>query len=150
VVDHADGTLEQLLLKPHPPALLVLSKVAAHWLGAGAPLVLVAPLLGVQYGMQGSDIAVLMAALLLGTPTLCLLGALGAALSLGLRGAGTLTALLVLPLNAPVLIFGAGAVVQHMAGLDAAPLLSLLGALLALALATTPWALAAAVRVACE
>lgn len=150
VADHADGTLEQLLLKPQPLALLALAKVTAHWLTSGLPLVLVAPLLGLQYGLDAGAIGVLMAGLLLGTPTLALLGALGAALALGLRGAGVLTALIVLPLNAPVLVFGAGAVLQHTAGLDAAPLLSLLGALLALALALTPWALAAALRVACE
>lgn len=150
VADHADGTLEQLLLKPHPLAVLALAKVTAHWLATGVPLALLAPLLGVQYGLDAGAIGVLVAGLLLGTPTLSLLGALGAALALGLRGAGVLTALIVLPLNAPVLIFGAGAVLQHSAGLDAAPLLSLLGALLALTLAATPWALAAALRVACE
>ncbi len=150
VADHGDGTLEQLLLKPHPLALLALAKVAAHWLGSGLPLVLVAPLLGLQYGLEAGAIGILMAGLLLGTPTLALLGALGAALALGLRGAGVLTALIVLPLNAPVLIFGAGAVLQHSAGLDALPLVSLLGAMLALALAFVPWALAAALRVACE
>ncbi len=147
--DHADGTLEQLLLKPHPLALLVLAKVLAHWLCSGLPLALVAPLLGLQYGLDGPALAVLLTGLLLGTPTLSLLGALGAALALGLRGTGALTALIVLPLAAPVLIFGAGAVAQVAAGLDAAPLLSLQGALLALALAGVPWALAAALREAC-
>ncbi len=150
VADHADGTLEQLLLRPHPLPLLVLAKVAAHWITTGLPLVLAAPLLGLQYGLDGGAIGVLMAALALGTPTLSLLGALGAALALGLRGAGVLTALIVLPLNAPVLIFGAGAVLQHMAGLPAAPMLSLLGAIAAATLALAPFGVAQALRLACE
>ena len=150
VADHADGTLEQLLLRPHPLAVLALAKVAAHWLTTGLPLVLVAPLLGVQYGLDSGSIGVLLLALLLGTPTLSLLGAIGASLALGLRGSGVLTALIVLPLNAPILIFGAGAVGAEMAGLDPAPLLSLLGAMLALALGLAPWALAHGLRIACE
>ena len=150
VADHADGTLEQLLLRPHPLAVLALAKVAAHWLTTGLPLVLVAPLLGVQYGLDSGAIGVLLLALLLGTPTLSLLGAIGASLALGLRGSGVLTALIVLPLNAPILIFGAGAVGAEMAGLDPAPLLSLLGAMLALALGLAPWALAHGLRIACE
>ena len=150
VADHADGTLEQLLLRPHPLAVLALAKVTAHWLTTGLPLVLVAPLLGLQYGLDAGAIGVLLLSLLLGTPCLSLIGAIGAALALGLRGSGVLTALIVLPLNAPILIFGAGAVTQQMAGLDAGALLSLLGALLALALALAPWALAHGLRVACE
>jgi heme exporter protein B len=121
--DHVDGTLEQLLLTPQPLAVLALAKVLAHWLTTGLPLVLLAPLLGVQYGLASADIALLMVTLLLGTPTLSLLGAVGAALTLGLRGA---------------------------AGLDATAQLSFLGALLAITLAGVPWAVAAALRVACE
>jgi len=150
VADQADGTLEQLLLRPHPLALLVMAKVAAHWLSTGLPLVLVAPLLGLQYGLDAPAVAVLMATLLLGTPVLSLLGALGAALALGLRGSGALTALIVLPLNAPLLIFGTGAVQAQMAGLPVDGLLSLLGALLAAAVVGLPWTLAAALRIACE
>ena len=150
VADHADGTLEQLLLRPHPLAVLALAKVAAHWLSTGLPLLLMAPLLGLQYGLDAGSIGVLMLSLLLGTPTLSLLGAIGAALALGLRGSGVLTALIVLPLNAPILIFGAGAVGAQMAGLESGALLSLLGALLALALALAPWALAQGLRIACE
>lgn len=150
VADHADGTLEQLLLRPHSLAVLALAKVAAHWLTTGLPLVLVAPLLGVQYGLDAAAIGVLVLSLLLGTPTLSLLGAIGAALALGLRGSGVLTALIVLPLNAPILIFGAGAVSSQMAGIDPGALLSLLGALLALGLALAPWALAHGLRIACE
>jgi heme exporter protein B len=150
VADHADGTLEQLLLRPQPLALLVLAKVGAYWATTGLPLVLVAPLLGVQYGMDGESIVVLVLTLLVGTPTLALIGAIGAALSLGLRGAGVLTALMVLPLNAPVLIFGAGAVASVAAGMDASGLLSLLGGILALMLVLAPWAVAHALRIACE
>ncbi len=148
--DHADGTLEQLLLTPQPLALLALAKVAAHWLSSGLPLVLVAPLLGLQYGLGLEENAVLALTLLLGTPALSLIGAIGAALTLGLRGAAVLSALLVLPLNVPVLIFGASAVAAQAAGLPLAAQLSLLGAILAAALAAVPWALAAALRVACE
>lgn len=150
VADQADGTLEQLLLRPQPLALLVCAKVLAHWLASGLPLVLVAPLLGLQYGLDAGAIGALVLALLLGTPTLSLLGALGAALTIGLRGGGVLSALLVLPLNAPLLIFGAGAVSAQAAGLDPAPLLSLLGALLALSAAVLPWAIAQALRIGCE
>jgi heme exporter protein B len=150
VADHADGALEQLLLRPHPLALLVLAKVAGHWFTTGLPLVLISPLLGLQYGLDASAIGVLLASLLLGTPVLSLLGAVGAALALGLRGSGVLTALIVLPLNAPLLIFGSGAVQAQMAGLQVGGLLSLLGAILALGLVGVPWALAQALRIACE
>jgi heme exporter protein B len=150
VADHADGTLEQLLLVPQPLSVLALAKVFAHWLTTGVPLVLLSPLLGLQYGLAGDAIGLLVGALLLGTPILSLLGAIGAALTLGLRGGSVLTALLVLPLNAPVLIFGAGAVSAHMAGLAVTAQFSLLGAMLALALALVPWALATSLRIACE
>lgn len=150
VADHADGTLEQLLLRPHPLPLLALAKVAGHWLTSGLPLVLVSPLLGLQYGLDAGAIGVLMLSLLLGTPVLSLLGAVGAALSLGLRGAAVLTALIVLPLNAPLLIFGAGVVQAQMAGMPVGGLLSILGALLALGLVAVPFALAQAMRIACE
>jgi heme exporter protein B len=148
--DHADGTLEQMVLAPQPLALLVLAKVAAHWLLSGLPLALMAPVLGLQFGLEGATIAVLFAALVLGTPCLSLIGAVAAALTLGVRGGGVLVALLVLPLYIPVLIFGAGAVEAFEAGTAPAPYLSLLGAGLLLALSLTPWATAAAVRVALE
>lgn len=150
VADHADGTLEQLLLRPQPLALLALAKVAGHWLSTGVPLVLVSPLLGLQYGLDGPAIGVLVLSLLVGTPLLSLLGAVAAALALGLRGSGVLTALIVLPLNAPLLIFGSGVVQSQMAGLDVGGLFSLLGALLAIGLVTIPFALAQAMRIACE
>lgn len=150
VADHADGTLEQMLLRPHPLALLALAKVAAHWLTTGLPLVLMAPLLGLQYGLDFEAIGVLLLSLLLGTPLLSLLGAVAAALALGLRGSGVLMALIVLPLNAPLLIFGSGVVQSQMAGLPIEGLLSVLGALLAAGLVTVPFALSQALRIACE
>lgn len=148
--DHADGMLEQLLLMPHPLAALALAKVAAHWITTGLPLALLAPLLGLQYGLDAPTIGVLVISLLLGTPALSLIGATASALTLGLRGGGALTALLVLPLNAPILIFGAGAVAAQSSGLDPTAQLSLLGAILALGLGLLPWALAQALRIACE
>lgn len=148
--DHADGTLEQMALSPQPFALLVAGKVAAHWLLTGVPLVLLAPVLGLQFDLDADTLGVLMLALLLGTPVLSLIGAVGAALTLGVRGGGTLLALLVLPLYIPTLIFGAGAVESHGAGLGAGPQLSILGALLAMAVFFAPWAATAALRIAME
>ena len=148
--DHADGTLEQLTLAPQPLSLLVLAKIAAHWLTTGLPLVVVAPLLGFQFDLSTDALLILLASLLLGTPTLSLIGAIGAALTLGLRGGGALLSLLVLPLYVPVLIFGAGAVEAGAAGLGAAAHLSLLGALLLIALVFAPWATAVALRIAVE
>ncbi|MCW5623222.1 MAG: heme exporter protein CcmB [Burkholderiales bacterium] len=148
--DFADGTLEQLILAPQPLPWLALAKIAAHWLLTGVPLTLLAPVLGLQFGLEGEPLFVLVAALLLGTPCLSLIGAVGAALTLGVRGGGVLVALLVLPLYIPILIFGAGAVAASAAGISAAPHLSLLAAGLLLALALAPWATAAALRVAAE
>ncbi len=148
--DHQDGTLEQIALSPHPLEALVGGKILAHWLTTGLPVALLAPLLGVQYAMDTESLAVLTLALLLGTPVLSLLGAIGAALTLGLRAGGSLLALLILPLYVPVLIFGAGAVDAARAGLGAAANLSLLGAGLLLALVGAPFAAAAAVRIALD
>jgi heme exporter protein B len=148
--DYADGTLEQIALAPQPLSLLVLAKIAAHWLATGLPLVIVAPVLGLQFGLDKEALRVLIASLLLGTPTLGLLGAIGAALTLGLRGGGALLSLLVLPLCVPVLIFGAGAVEASAAGLGAGAHLSLLGALLLAALVFAPWAAAVALRISIE
>lgn len=145
--DYRDGTLEQLLLVRAPLGLLVLTKTLAHWLVTGLPLVLISPLLAMQLNLRPDEIVMLMAALLLGTPILSLIGAIGAALTLGLRGGGVLIALLILPLYVPPLILGAGAVDAIMHGASAQAHLSLLGALLVFALFTTPWATAAAVRV---
>lgn len=148
--DHEDGTLEQAALAPVPLALLATGKVFAHWLVTGLPLVVVAPLLAIQYALPADVIGVLAISLLLGTPVLSLVGAIGAALTLGARGGAVLLALLVLPLYVPALVFGAGAVDAKLAGLSPAANLSLLGACLALAAAAAPWACAAALRIALE
>src|SRR5438093_2891518 len=148
--DYADGTLEQIALSPYPLEALVAGKILAHWLTTGLPVVILAPLLGVQYSMDGESLAVLSAALLLGTPILSLLGAIGAALTLGLRAGGSLLALLILPLYVPVLIFGTGAVEAMRAGLAVGANLSLLGAGLIVAIVGAPFACAAAVRIALD
>jgi heme exporter protein B len=148
--DYADGTLEQMLLGAAPLGVVVAAKGLAHWLVAGLPLVLLAPLLAVQYGLAADLYALLALSLLLGTPVLSLIGAVGAALTLGLRGGGVLLALLVLPLYVPVLILGAGSVEMAGAGLDPGGQLMLLGALLVLAAAFAPWAIAAALRISIE
>ena len=148
--DHRDGTLEQLALAPQPLALIVLGKVIAHWLVAGLPLVLLAPLLGIQFDLAGDALAVLTLSLLIGTPALSGIGAIGAALTLGLRGGGVLVSLLVLPLYIPVLIFGAGAVDATVTGMGAEAHLSILGALAIAGVFFAPWATAAALRISLE
>lgn len=148
--DYADGTLEQMLLAPAPLSVIVFGKVAAHWLLTGLPLVVLAPLLALQFGMPHEAMPVLMASLALGTPVLSLIGAVGAALTLGVRGAGVLTALLVLPLYIPVLVLGAGAVDAAVAGLDASAHLMLMGALLLFTVTCTLWPVAAALRISME
>lgn len=148
--DHADGALEQIALSPYPLPALVSGKIIAHWLTTGLPVVVLTPLAGLQYHLEGEGLAVLVAGLLIGTPILSLLGAIGAALTLGLRGGGGLLALLVLPLCVPVLIFGAGAVDAVHAGLGAGANLSLLGAGLAFAIVGAPFVAAAAVRIALD
>ncbi|MDO9064490.1 MAG: heme exporter protein CcmB [Sulfuricella sp.] len=148
--DYADGTLEQLVLTPTPPVVWITGKILAHWLVSGVPLILVAPVLGVQFGLSSEALGVLVFSLLLGTPVLSLIGAIGAALTLGLRGGGVLVSLLVLPLYIPVLIFGAGAVDGAMSGLGSEAHLSLLGGILILAFMLTPWAVSAALRISIE
>ena len=148
--DHADGTLEQLALSPLPFGLLVSGKILAHWLVCGLPLVVLAPVLGLQFGLERDALAVLVIALLIATPLLSLIGAIGAALTLGVRGGGALLALLILPLYVPTLIFASGAVEAQMAGLDVGGYLSLLAAMLALAMFFAPWATAAALKIALE
>ena len=148
--DYADGTLEQLVLTPQPLVVLVMAKVSAHWLTTGLPLVLVAPLLGLQFDLPADALATLLWALLIGTPVLSLIGAVGAALTLGARGGAALTSLLVLPLYVPVLIFGAGAVAATASGAGAAGHLSLLGSMLMLALVFAPWATAVALKISLE
>jgi heme exporter protein B len=145
--DYRDGSLEQLLLLPVPLTLVVLAKLAAHWLATGLPLVLVSPLLGMQLGLGAPEIGLLFVTLLLGTPVLSLVGSIGAALTLGVRGGGALVVVLMVPLYVPVLILGAGAVAVAMEGASVQAHLSLMGALLALALPLAPWATAAALRI---
>jgi heme exporter protein B len=149
--DHEDGTLEQMLLTPEPLSVLVLAKVAAHWLLTGLPLVLIAPLVAMQYQLPETAWMVMMLSLLVGTPILSLIGAIGAALTLGLRGGGILLSLLILPLYVPVLVYGAGAVTVSTIELaHARPYFSLLGAFLLLALIFAPLAAAAALRISME
>ena len=148
--DYADGTLEQLVLSPNSFTALVFGKVVAHWMVCGLPLVVLAPVIGIQFDLDGESLKVLMATLLLGTPVLSLLGSIGAALTLGVRGGSVLMSLLILPLYIPVLIFGAGAVYACSVGLDITGHFSLLGALFVLALAFVPWVSATAVKIAIE
>lgn len=148
--DWQDGTLEQLLLAPAPASILVAGKLAAHWLTTGVPLALVAPLLGVQYGLNGQELLILVASLLLGTPTLSALGSIGAALTLGVRQGELLLALLVLPLYAPILIFGSGAVTAVAAGMSGMAELSLLAALMCASVFFAPWLAAMALKLVVE
>lgn len=148
--DLADGTLEQVALSPYPLPALVGGKVLAHWIVTGLPVVVLAPLLGLQYALDADTLAVVALSLAIGTPILSLVGAIGAALTLNTRGGGSLLALLVLPLYAPVLIFGAGGADALHAGFSAVPNLSLLGAGLLAAAVGAPFAAAAAVRIALD
>lgn len=148
--DYQDGTLEQLLLTPQPLYLVVMGKVLAQWLVSEVPLVLIAPLIGVQFDVDPKTLWILFVSLLIGTPILSLIGAIGAALTLGLRGGGVLIALLILPLYIPVLIFGAGAVDASISGMSPQANLYLLGAFLMLSLVFAPWATAAALRISLE
>jgi len=148
--DYADGTLEQMLLTPQPVYLIVAGKVLAQWIVSEVPLVLVAPVLGVQFGLSQKTLWVLGLSLVLGTPVLSLIGSIGAALTLGLRSSNVLVALLVLPLYIPVLIFGALAVDASIAGTNPQPHLSLLGAVLILAVVFAPWATSAALKISIE
>lgn len=148
--DYLDGTLEQMLLAPQSLTVLVLGKIMAHWMLSGLPLVLIAPVLGLQFDMSAQALWMLMLALLLGTPILSMIGAIGAALTLGLRGGGVLVSLLVLPLCIPVLIFGTGAVEAVTSGMSAVSNLSLLGAFMLFALVFTPFVAAQALRISME
>ena len=148
--DFDDGSLEQLALSTHPLPLLVFGKILAHWLISGVPLVVLSPLLALSYDLSSNTLQVLALALLIGTPTLSLLGSVGAALTAGVRQAGGLLALLVLPLMLPVLVFGARATTLAATGQDPAGPLYLLAALAVLAVTLGPFATAAAVRVSLE
>ncbi|HTQ75542.1 MAG TPA: heme exporter protein CcmB [Burkholderiales bacterium] len=148
--DHADGTLEQMMLGATPLGVIVAAKVLAHWLITGLPLVLISPVLALQFDFSQDLLGVLILSLALGTPILSLIGAIGAALTLGLRGAGALLSLLVLPLYVPVLIIGAGAADAAASGLGGTAQLLLLGAMLIVAGVFAPWAAAAALRISVE
>ncbi len=148
--DHDDGSLELLVLAPLPLEIVVLAKCAAHWLSTGLPLVIAAPILAVLMNMDAAGFATLVTAMLIGTPVLSLVGAIGAALTVSLRRGGVLVSLLVLPLYIPVLIFGVGAVDAAIYGLDAQPHLMVLGGLLAASIVLCPWASAAALRLSFE
>ncbi|WP_075879439.1 heme exporter protein CcmB [Halomonas massiliensis] len=145
--DFDDGSLEQLLLAPQPLAALTLAKVAVHWLLTGLPLALMAPVLGIMLALPAGSYLILAVSLALGSATLSLIGAIGAALTVGLARGGVLLSLLVLPLYIPVLIFGAGAVQAAIAGDSVSAHLAILGALLAAALMLAPWAIAASLRI---
>ena len=148
--DYRDGSLEQLVLAPQPLGLTVIGKVVAHWLVSGLPLALLAPVLGIQFDLETDALLILTVSLLIGTPALSGIGAIGAALTLGLRGGGVLVSLLVLPLYIPVLIFGSGAVDATVTGMGADAHLSILGALAIAGVFFAPWATAAALRISLE
>jgi heme exporter protein B len=148
--DYEDGSLELLALSPIPLEIVVAGKVVAHWLTTGLPLLCAAPLMAVLLNMNGDGFGVMMLSLLLGTPTLSLIGAVGAALVLGARRGGVLLSLLVLPLYVPVLIFGVSAIDATVQGFSAQSQLLVLGGILIAALPLTSWAAAAALRQAIE
>lgn len=144
--DFEDGSLEQILLSPHPAALLVLAKVTAHWLVTGLPLLLIAPILAEMLGMPADAQPVLLLTILLGTPILSLVGSIGVALTVGLRKGGIILSLLVLPLYVPVLIFAASATETAASGLDPSSQIYMLVAFLCLSISLSPWATASALR----
>ena len=145
--DFEDGSLEQWVLSPHPLALLVMAKVLAHWAFSGLALVILSPLLALMLGLPVDCLSVLLVSLLLGTPVLSLLGAVGAALTVGLKRGGLLLALLILPLYIPVLILGSGALQAALQGMPATGYLLWLGSLTALAVTLTPFAIAAGLKI---
>lgn len=149
-VDADEGGLDLLVLAPLPLEAVVLAKCLAHWLVTGVPLILSAPILSILLNMGGGGFLVMILAMALATPTLSLIGAVGAALTVGARRGGVLVSLLVLPLLTPVLILGASAVDLALTGLNATPLLMLLGAMLLVAVLLCPWAAAAGLRLASE
>lgn len=148
--DFEDGTLEQLALAPHPLALSALAEITSHWLLSGVVLALVSPVFALMLSMPVQAIPVLMASLLLGTLCLSLFGAIGAALTVGLRRGGVLLSLLIIPLTVPVLIFGTSAVREALLGYDPGSWLALLGALGLVGLVVAPIAAAAGLRISLE
>ena len=148
--DFSDGSLEHLVLSGEPLSILVIAKIAAHWLVTGLPVVIVAPLIGLQFGLPSTSLILLVGTLLLGTPVLSLIGSIGAALTLGVRGGAALTSILILPFYVPVLIFGAGAVVADLQGLSIDGHISVLLASLCISVALAPLAIASAIKIALE
>ena len=144
--DFDDGSLEQILLSPHPASVLVLGKIIAHWLVTGLPLLIVAPLLAVFLGMPNHALGILLLTLLLGTPVLSLIGAIGVALTVGLRRGGMILSLLVLPLYVPVLIFASNAVEMASSGLPVDAQISILISILLMALVLAPLPASAALK----
>ncbi len=144
--DFDDGSLEQILLSHHPTSILVLGKIVAHWLTTGLPLLIVAPLLAVFLGLPNKSLSILLLTLLLGTPVLSLIGAVGVALTVGLRRGGMILSLLVLPLYVPVLIFASNAVEMASMGLPVNAQISILISMLLMALVLAPWPTAAALK----
>jgi len=149
-VDFEDGTLDQLLLNGQSTLLVVLAKVIAHWLTTGVPLIIMSPVMAVTLQLPAEGYGVLVLALILGTPTVSLIGALGAALVLGARRGGVLLSLLVLPLYIPVLIFGTAAVEAVITGMPSRPMLSILAGLALMAAVLCPFGTAAALRQSAE
>lgn len=148
--DFEDGSLEQLLLSPQPLYLSVLAYICAHWLVTGLLLALASPVFALMLNLPGAAIATLFYSLLLGTAILSLVGGIGAALTVGLKRGGMLISLLILPLYMPVLIFGSAAVQAAVNGAPAAPYLAILGAMLSLAIALSPVAMAAGLRISVD
>jgi len=145
--DYDDGSLDQLMLSPNPLMILVFAKVFAHWLLTGLPLVIVAPLLGMFMSLPADAVSVLVYSLLLGTPVLSLIGAIGVSLTVAVNRGGVLLSLIVLPLYIPVLIFGANAVDVASDGLSVKGQLTFLAAMLALAVSLAPLATSVALRI---
>ena len=150
LADYEDGALELMALSPTPLSAIVLAKALAHWLTTGLPLMAATPLIALLYNLDMAVVPVALAAMALGTPSLTLIGAVGAALSLGARRGGILIPLLVLPLYVPILIFGVGAIDAQLAGFSPRPHLLLLAAILVFAIPFAPFAAAAAVRQSVE
>lgn len=148
--DYADGTLEQMLLSGEPLTVIVIAKVFAHWLTTGIPLTLISGLFALMFDLQADVALVMMSSLFIGTPVLSLVGSVGAALTLGLRGGSVLTSLLVLPLYIPVLIFGAGAAEAVAVGINSAAYFFIVGALTLFSLVVMPVATSAAQRFASD
>lgn len=148
--DWEDGSLEQLLISPHPLSMLVISKIAVHWFSTGLPLTLLSPLLGVMLSLPAAGYLPLMLTLCIGTLCLSFIGAVGAALTVGLRSGGLLISLVIIPFYVPVLIFGASGVTRAVAGFAYQGQLAVLGAFLAMAIAVAPFAVAAALRISNE